>query len=248
MTNATLINNKNLDLITRNFNSISISVDAATKDTCDYMRGEGVFLHIMNIVKNLKSNGCDDISLSFVITDYNKDEVEKFIEMCNKLDVKPMLRDLFLVGRSKDNEDKLKLNETYKKKNEVVIQNIQECRKHVHLNGKCSAGRNSLYIQYDGAIYPCPVAAVNSHFTMINIKDIRSRDLQEVINKRNDYKGFCNFNDISCEKVSPCSKCNVNKFCWACIQEYYTFIFNEKERQEFCKEQKAILEEIVWGV
>lgn len=247
MTNATMINERNIEIVIKNFDSISISIDAATEETCNYMRGKDVFNHIITIVKELKKKGITDISLSFVLTDFNRHEEEDFKKMCKNLDVKPMVREFFVVGRGKENETELAIKDNLKKTNEITVIDVKECQKNIRIHGKCGAGRSSLYVQYDGTIYPCPVAAIYSDFAMENIKNIVDRNLQQVIENRRKYKGFCKFDDISCDNFEYCSNCDVKDFCWACIQEYYSFFTCDETRKNFCDAQKDMLRKIIWG-
>lgn len=244
MTNATLINKSNISPIVDNFDTVSISLDAASKDTCDYMRGQGVFEHVIDVIMMLKGNKFENISLSFVLAEVNKAEKRAFIKMCEELQVKPMIRDFFSVGRGKINEETLKVKELSKV---VLTQNCQKYRENMRFNGDCSAGKRSLYIQYNGDIYPCPVAAINTKFAMAKLNEIKDMDLQKIIDARENNIGYCNFYNISPDIVEHCKECSVKDFCWKCIQEYYTFIKNEESREVFCKNQREMLERIVWG-
>ena len=245
MTNATLINESNISAIIDNFNEVSISLDAVGKDTCDYIRGKGVFDHAMDVIMLLKRNKFDNISLSFVLTEVNKGEEHIFLKLCEELQVKPMIRDFFSMGRGKNNEEELKIRE--ENSGEIILQDYQKHRKNIRFNGGCSAGTKLLYVQFDGRIYPCPVTAVNTKFTMARLEELRDMDLQKIIDDRENSSGYCNFCDISPDKIEHCKECSVKDFCWKCIQEYYTFIASGEDRKVFCKNQKEVLEKIVWG-
>lgn len=247
MTNATLINKDNIDLIVKNFDDISISIDAASEETCDYMRGKGVFEHTVNVINMLKEKGPLDISLSFVITDVNKGEQDEFLKMCESLGIKPILRKLFSVGRGKDNEEILELKNVSDTIYEVGIESAAEIRKNMQIKNRCGAGRKSVYIQYDGNIYPCPVAAINQEFIMKQLWDLGTMDLQSLVDGRADCRGYCRFRSIMPEGLEHCSDCNVRNFCWGCAQDYYTYLCDEELRMEFCTKQKEILEEVIWG-
>lgn len=244
MTNGTLINNYNIKKIGTVFNSISISIDGATRETCDKIRGNGVFDRVIETIKNLHEVGIEDISLSMTITDYNDQEEEKFIKLCENLDVEPIIRDLFLMGRAKKNKNLLESKIKNLTSNISEENFLEECKK-IKLNGKCNAGKKSLYVQYDKSLYPCPVAATQSKFKMGTIDDEHIQ-LENIVKVIDDNAGYKEFTKISPEKISPCSECIVNKFCWGCLQEYYTYIQDKTNFSGFCTLQKTNLMKTIW--
>ena len=81
MTNATLVDSGKADLIAEVFDDVSISIDGATKKSCDQMRGRGVFKKVLNVVKQLKERDITELSLSMTLTDLNRAE-EKILLNC----------------------------------------------------------------------------------------------------------------------------------------------------------------------
>lgn len=245
MSNVTLMNRDNIDKIVKNFNNVSISLDAATPETCSCIRGEGVFEHTIEVVGMLKEKGLKDISISFVITDINRKEQDEFKKMCENLGVKPMLRAFFSVGRGKENENTL--DSTSNESHMMEIEDIQEFRKKMPIIGTCDAAVKSLYIQYDGKVYPCPVAAVNPEFALKHINELETKDLQILIDERLACSGYCKFQNTMSEKVESCAKCKSKIFCWGCIIDYFMYYDNENSKMKFCDERKDLLEKIIWG-
>lgn len=72
-TNATLINEANVDRLIANVNRLDISIDGIDEDSCSEIRGKGVFNKVIRSINLLKERGFDEIYLSMVISDYNKE-------------------------------------------------------------------------------------------------------------------------------------------------------------------------------
>ena len=245
MSNVTLVNSTNIDKIVKNFSNVSISLDAATPETCKLIRGKGVFEHTIEVVGLLKEKGLTDISISFVVTEINRKEQNEFKKMCETLGVKPMLRNFFPIGRGKENEYILEGRQD--ESNKMATEDMQEMRKKMPIIATCDAAVKSLYIQYDGRIYPCPVAAVNPEFALKQLSELETKDLQLLTDGRLACNGYCKFKNTMSEKVESCAKCKVKSFCWGCIIDYFMYFDNENSKMKFCDERKELLEKMIWG-
>lgn len=246
-TNATLMDHDKIDLVVHNFDNISISLDAATKESCDLIRGAGVFEHTIDVIRGLKERGMDDISLSFVITEINRNEQELFKKLCVDLGVKPMFRKLFPMGRGKENESRLELKPTSDETDEEETESTAEIRKKEQIKARCGAASKSLYIQYDGNIYPCPVAAVDPELAMGHIGGLADGNLQLLIDGREACSGYCRFRSMQPDCVEPCAGCKVRDFCWGCLQDYFAYYNHKTSEMEFCTQRKEFLEKAIWG-
>lgn len=247
MTNATLINEKNVGLLAKTFNEISISMDGASKKSVDKMRGKGAYDRIINGVNLLKNEGFNNISLSMTRTEFNYNEENDFLELCKCLEVRPNFRDLFFVGRAKENKSILYSSNLFKIETPKLSDaDIEMERKNICLRGGCRAGIDNMYIQYDGSVYPCPVAATNIDYKIGEIKQDNC-NLGDL--KKSDcyYLGCENFRSVSPSNVEKCRDCDVNQFCWSCLQDYYECINNDAIFNSFCMERKEALMKVVWG-
>lgn len=205
----------------------------------------GSFKKIISVIKLLKSKKFRNISLSFVETEINKNEVREFKKLCENLEVEAVLRDILTVGRGIENEKRLAFDNMSEKRILDKTIPISEYRKHLPLATRCSAAINSLYIQFNGDIYPCPVAGVDETLKMGNIKDIS--DLNSYISKRYEQVGFKNYAKLSYDKIGNCNECEVKDFCWRCLQEYYDIFAGGSVHSDECAFRKENLMEIVWG-
>ncbi len=246
MTNATLIHEGNADLIVGNFDDVAISLDAASEKTCDEMRGKGVYKKVVSAIKLLQSKNFKNISLSFSETELNKHERDLFIRMCKEWQVKCVLRSFWAVGRGMENRSRLDMKVDAGKAAAMQPdpEKLMVYRKNLQLATRCGAGIHSIYIQYNGDIYPCPVAGVDEKMKMGNIKD--SEHFQSLLLNRDKTDGFKHYKNISCKEAGRCSACDVRDFCWRCLQEYYR-ISKDSSQDAVCTGRKNFLRSIVWG-
>lgn len=66
--------------------NIQISLDGARKDTCDFIRGIGVYDKVLRAIELLNSASINT-SVMFVFHKKNYQEIEELIELCNSLDI-----------------------------------------------------------------------------------------------------------------------------------------------------------------
>ena len=92
LSNGTLFTKKNLNKLIEKYNdiTISISIDASTKDTYKYLRC-GNFDILINNLKNIskerKNNNIKKFQLNYVVQKDNYKEMEKFIKLAKELNV-----------------------------------------------------------------------------------------------------------------------------------------------------------------
>ena len=217
MTNATLLNEKNVDVIVSCVNNISISLDGANEETVSLIRGANVFQKVLDAIKLLHTKGFKDISISMVVTADNDLYVDEFLELCKKYECKPMLRALSLSGQAERNKDlltKQQLNKqkvsTYKKKEmeKSLEKNFYAC--------SCDAGATTLTIESNGEIFPCNLF-VEPQYCLGNIREVN--DLEELLQK-NPKKFISNcLQEFEPDTISECKNCDISYFCWSCLPE-----------------------------
>lgn len=243
LTNGTLINEENINIIINNVNQIDISIDGIDEETCSIVRGEGVFDKVINSVKALKHRGFKNISLSMVFGDKNDHLKDIFIELNNSLQTKPVIRGFEPVGRGANNEfvfsDKKsgesKLTKSFL--NEKFYKTFTACN--------CSAAIRKFYINYNGDIYPCQ-SFINEEYKLDNIKAIKNLDDIQTYKEKNKkvYKKLEMFNP---EKFINCKDCKVNLFCLPCPAELELLQKDKECFNDTCKKIKPILYKQIWG-
>lgn len=240
-TNATLINETNIDFILDNFYQIDISIDGYDNDSCEKIRGKGVFNKVVTSIKDIKSRGYTNIVVSSVFKKNSDKEKEKFLNLCDELGVYAKIRFFMPIGRGKTNhtdfigdEDVLPISipDLYRNggnRNEISVMN-------------CRAGEEKLYVDFDGYLYPCE-ALKQSEYRGPNIseriygKDELLTKIEHLVKKKNK---LCKF------EKSRCSNCDLNIFCWCCPAVYDNAVSNGKI-DKWCSLMKRSLNNIIWG-
>lgn len=151
MTNGTLITNENVKEIVGCVDSIDISIDGVDEETCSQIRGKNVFNKVIHAIELLHEEGFTKISLSMVLTKENIIYEKKFDELNKKLGTSPMKRKFSPIGRGAENREKFEIKLDL---NEKPILDIKAAQQEVSIC-HCGALTRTLYIGYDGYIYPC---------------------------------------------------------------------------------------------
>lgn len=227
-TNALLINETNIDHIVNNITGLSISIDGYDEESCGRIRGKNVFKKVMSVIQLLKEKGMHNISLSSVYTKYMEGHEEQFNQLCDRLGVIPVWRNLFIEGRADLNGRSLMPSDFIEKM--VKIRGVS-CR-------HCRAGERELYIDFHGDIYPCPLLQ-SDEFKCGNILD---RDNQGIFEKNrvgkiarrkmDQYRTWRNHN---------CCNCEIGLFCQTCEAEYWMFQKNKDLFEKFCSEKRKFI-------
>lgn len=235
-TNGTYINDKNVDKLVNCLDQIDLSLDGIDEETCSIIRGKGVFKKVINSINLLKSKKFDKITLSAVISDKNNHIKDPFIGLSRRLDVKPIIRGFYSVGRGKTNANNF-LNKPINESStsDEIRPNIGICN--------CSAMDRELFIGDNGDIYPCPTLIKPEYFlgNIIDVKQIVDLEIFRDENKADvflDILGLDNFKD--------CRACKVNLFCLSCPGIVYQIKNNKIAIKERCFKLRPALYKKIW--
>lgn len=247
MTNGVLINKSNVERLTSLVKIFDISLDGYNQESCDFIRGKGVFNSVIRSIGLLQSHGITDISLSMVIVEQTRTHLQDFYKLCRELKVQPVPRIFSPIGRGLDNKDKLELKGEVNLENQLNAHGKKTQGSYKQLLDVCTCGGgfDELYIDYDGNIGPCPLF-MDTKFQIGNISEI---NLNEYFNNK-EYKrtkSFSEFKNYLPRHREKCKNCNVNIFCWTCPHMIHVEYKDEEKFEERCKYMKEILTESVWG-
>jgi len=219
LTNAVLINNEIAQILSRAKNiSITYSLDGHNPNTCDFLRGKGVFNKVLNAVAlmnkfEIKHNLC------CVLNKRNFNYIDKIIELGYKLkSLSVNFLFLDLMGRG-ENLKKEALDE-FEIKN--VLSRLKNVKSKIPINfinqldiGKgrysnfiyCAAGTFRLAVSSNGEVYPCAYAFNNKDFMIGNISLLSIKNLW-YSKKWELFRGGIKIDDLK-----ECLSCSLIKRC-----------------------------------
>ena len=242
LTNATLINQKNIEELTATFDLFKISIDGSCSEKHDYYRGKGSYEKTIHAIELLKSHNAN-VQVAMTVTRENLDDIS---EMNRKWGSMLTYQPLFPLGRAKENSNALTGNEYYNALciNENInpysdIENIINAHKANNSIMKCSLGDGELSISCTGDVYPCQLLH-NDDFYLGNLHE---NTLEEIYNseKNNRFK----FHTVAC--MDKCRECDFRYLCGgACQARHYSETESIDKVGDFCEyEKKGIINGII---
>lgn len=219
LTNAVLINQEIARILSQAKNiSITYSLDGHNSDTCDFLRGKGVFNKVLNAV-DLMNKFKIKHNLCCVLNKRNFNYIDKIIELGYKLkSLSVNFLFLDLMGRGVDLE-KEALNE-FEIRN--VLTQLKNIKSKIPVNfinqidigkGKysnfisCAAGTFRLAVSSNGDLYPCVYAFNNKDFVIGNISELSIKNLWHS-KKWELFRGGIKVSDLK-----ECFSCSLVKIC-----------------------------------
>lgn len=235
-TNATQINEDNVEALCKNIDVFDISLDGIDSETTDKIRGKGVFDKVMTAIELLKSNGAKKITLSMVFDDETSKNIDDFLKLCEKLEVEPMVRALNMVGRAKE-----KHTETSDEMTKFMsggAANIVGCY-------DCPGGVYELFVDCLGDLYPCGLFKEDKY----KISNIFDDDFREKMKWDKSLSWFEAYSEYIPNMREECKDCEVNIFCWSCPSLAKSYMeYNEiKNFKPLCDRKREEIMEAIWG-
>ena len=217
MTNATLINKSNVDVIVNSVDNISISLDGATPKTVELIRGKGVYEKVLESIKLLQDKHFEDISVSMVVTADNEFYIDEFISLCKGMNCEPILRVLSIAGEAANNKELLSKQQlSTENRSNIGTEKKSSSEEYRFYTCSCDAGATTLKIENDGNIYPCNLF-VESEYCLGNILDVD--ELTGLLQKHpHKFLSECLL-EYEPEQIRECKGCDLAYFCWSCLHE-----------------------------
>lgn len=243
MTNGTLINQENVEMLVACANAIDISIDGVNEETCSNIRGKGVFKRVVDSIHLLKAHHFNKISLSMVLTKENYRLRDQFQALNDQLGTRGITRAFSPIGRGDDNKSSLQPKEEEALFEEERMKKVTQDDIHVCM---CGALFKEFYINYEGNIYPCGLMEKDEYCVgnILNVDNF-SNFLAEGAFKVS--VGYSNWQRLQPDQHEKCKDCDVNLFCWNCLHYLDLVEGNETFFKEVCPELKRNYQDIVWG-
>ncbi|MBU7029456.1 MAG: radical SAM protein [Theionarchaea archaeon] len=229
-TNGTLINEETVQKLKEiGVEEIMVSIEGATKETHELIRGKDTFEKVIKSISLLIENGMKVRSNTVLYTE-NIPELENLVQLLLDLKVQDMILDpLMKWGRGEDKDNLIPPMEIGKKVAELLKKSEIEGKKIFELKftsdiqnqdpnfSFCGIGTSMCAITANGNVCLCP-ALYGPEFTAGNVKDASVRELWLESKIFQPFR-TCKTDDMQC-KTCP-SKLDCRGGCKARVLQYY---------------------------
>ena len=216
----------------RKLRRVQISLEAATPETNDAIRGNGSYVETLDSIRRMKKHGLT-VSVMTTVSRMNYWEIPQLIELLNREGVDTFaVERLIPAGRGEQMRDELlsprELRDLYKNIHEMRSMNggtrllmyrplfALVAPEDPDVGALCSVGNNALTIMPDGTVYPCrrlPIPIGNVLVDGLFSIWYDSELLWRVRNPDN-FKGKCH----NCDLFTSCRGCRA--MAYSCSGDY----------------------------
>ena len=245
MTNATLIDERNVEKIARLFCKIQISVDGSDATIHDFYRGKGSYVKTKRAIELLQTHGAE-IKLMMVVTKKNVGDIKSISEKWgDMIDFQPLFPtgdpatydELKLTGReyydamTNASED-IRLCE--------FLQTINEHYAEEKTLLKCGVGEGQISISFSGDVYPCALL----HNPKFKAGNITENSLKEIYNSA----AMNRIKFHTADEIAECRSCDFKLICGGSCQARNFLETGTLDRVggDFCEYNKlAIIHDLI---
>lgn len=226
ITNGTLITDELIDTIIKHVHTLHISLDGYDESSVSKIRGKGVYTKVVNLINQLHNRGYNRITLSCVSTHEDPIFIRNFKVLSEQLCVKPIIRQLNLKGRAKENftDDPVELR-------------LADSLTPKGLTFKCLCNHqyHSIFINTNAKVFPCAA--------------LREDELEigRFLISENAISINSSLSAPIVDKIEPCKNCNVRYFCAdTCISRNNVIYLSYQDRIGRCHQRQELLEQLAW--
>lgn len=222
LTNGVLVNNYNIEALSKKNVFLTISLDGHTREIHDALRGNGVYDKVIKNIKLLVEYGAS-VFLAYTINSNNYMYLKEVVGLACSLGVRG-IGFVFTseTGRAKDNSTLIlsiaqrgvvkqiysKLKIEYSGVLELDIYETLIPKIKLDDSVYCAAGTTHVGINSEGKLYPCVYAF---SYEELAIGDLTKEDLKDIWENRGKWEMFRG--GISLDKINSCSNCALNRKC-----------------------------------
>lgn len=203
-TNGTIVTSAiAMRLIQVGFNEVDVSLDGATPETHEFLRGKGTFEKTIQGIQYLVTAGLR-VKSATVVSKKNIDEIWKLMELGKRLGLRHMYLNALLPGGTGKEiwkeyeiltEDWLSIKNAVQKWNDThsqpkifaetrfifnnylassVSANLDSCE-----YAGCKAGKREMIITPDGFVAACPLLSTEREFQTMNVREYSLKEIWE---------------------------------------------------------------------
>jgi radical SAM protein with 4Fe4S-binding SPASM domain len=255
-TNGTILSPTTSAELKKTNTTVQISLDGATPDTHDAIRGDGSFLKAVTTAQRLIDAEVRTI-LSLVLNRRNEAEMEAYFDLAASIGAHEVrFIPLRRIGKgSKCNDLTPDLFASFKRLVNILKRRPQfgkmlqrdyfsilmsVCR-FSHLRENCGIARRCLFIDADGSIFPCP----NHRGSEYHCGNIYQKPLAGILTDSRLMQSLRSL--YSLENMTICSECAYRFWCAGdCRAEALAVNGDPKSPSPYCNDIKNIMREIFW--
>ena len=222
-TNGLLLTDEIINEI-KDYNIIlRFSIDGATAETHDKIRGIGNFDKTIEVMKKCAANGID-IAIASTITSLNFDQYMDIVKLAESLNVCELeLSEVNALGNAKDNEYLMLSEEQLSQMRVYNLRLAHKCksfrkgmgfeRQHEQAlyekerKSACNAGISMCFICANGDVYPCTLFKNFEEFKAGNVKEDR------LYNIWRESEAFNKLRNLNINDIESCKGCECFKLC-----------------------------------
>lgn len=230
LTNGTLVNQSNIQLISEAFQSVGVSLDGSKAEIHEKLRGEGTFQKTLAGVQLLAESGLD-LSINTVITRLNYRDIPNLAKLAYRFHAQAYQTHPHIpIGRGAHDNLACSFEEleemrqilvatyhTYSKERFVRERIESNHPMKQSLREKCGTGRTEIMIDSRGDLYPCRMLQLPS----CKAGNVREESLYKLYHTSQVLQ-YCR--DIGLNELDACKGCEVENLCaGGCRALHYTF-------------------------
>lgn len=224
LTNATLVDESNIEALSQKNVTLSISLDGHTEKLHDDLRGKGAYQHVVKSIKRLVDHGAR-VSLSYTINAHNFSYMKDFVNLADSLGVRSVAFGFTeSTGRTKQNIDLIlslaqrqlaksnfdQIKNEYNGKLNLTLMEVASIDNKFSNSDKiyCAAGTSRIGVSADGKLYPCVYGFGHEELMM---GDLTKENLEDIWENKEKWKIFRG--NIRLEQIERCATCILNNKC-----------------------------------
>jgi len=209
ITNGSWGKHLNVDLISRLFTQIIVSIDGSSPEINDLHRGVGTFKKALNTVTLLQEHGAN-VQVAVVVTKINAGDICSIRSLFEPMGVSVKFQPVYFLGRGAVRHDILIDGEGYF--NALMVANEDNTLSLFDRplepgvkSFSCGVGGGTLSIDSDGSVYPCHLLH-EQEYSLGQITDNSFADIWERLKTTHWHK-------ISVDEIEVCRDCVIRYIC-----------------------------------
>lgn len=254
-TNGTLMDRELAGFLAESGVEVQVSIDGSHAGNHDPQRGPGVFARAVEAVSILKQAGARTI-ISMVYNRTNFQDMEAYLDLGLTLGADEVrFIPLRMIGRGlafqENAPDQLEvfrhLNQVLTRRPELLsllsrdyFTILATISRHSQARKGCGLGDKVLFVDADGAIYPCPNHVGPLH-QLGRVTSFAGEDLMTAL------PGLAAYAALTTDHLEQCSSCPVRPWCGGdCRGEARAVVGRASAPSPHCGELRRLIPELMW--